>query len=106
MMVVVDTHAGVYGGAPVSIRSVDYATDGRIVYDQWEFIDSDHSQLRLKGTEFCLDATSAHPSSYVALSYINCGPVADRQNRFTELEVWPCDKGLPAQVWQYTRESS
>lgn len=66
-MVVVDDSEEAYGGAPVSVRSVDYVAGGRVVYDQWEFTDPDNSQLRLTGTELCLDATAAHPSSYVAL---------------------------------------
>ncbi|KAI5449374.1 hypothetical protein NCC49_004778 [Naganishia albida] len=81
MMVVLDAGEAIYGGAPVSIRSLDLVEDDRVIYDRWELAGT---QLKLTGTEYCLDATGPHPSS------------------FTKLEIWPCNEALPAQDWQYT----
>jgi hypothetical protein len=53
------------GGALVSIQAVDggeVAGKGTI-YDEWAFADSGHTQLKLDGTEFCLDATIGDPAS-------------------------------------------
>lgn len=60
MMVVLDAGEAIYGGAPVSIRSLDLVEDDRVIYDKWELAGT---QLKLTGTEYCLDATGPHPSS-------------------------------------------
>lgn len=65
MVVAVGAGETIYSGAPVTIQAVDDKKDGRVVYDQWEFVEPERIQLRLAGSELCVDAMNAHPSSYV-----------------------------------------
>ena len=53
------------GGALVSVQTLN---DGQHVrqgdiYDRWEYLDSGRSQLKLAGTEYCLDASTGAPES-------------------------------------------
>jgi hypothetical protein len=53
------------GGALVSIQAVDGGELAGIgtAYNQWAFVDDRHTQLKLVGTDFCLDATTSDPDS-------------------------------------------
>lgn len=53
------------GGALVSIQTLNdgqHVRQGNI-YDRWEYLDDGRSQLKLAGTEYCLDASTGVPES-------------------------------------------
>lgn len=51
------------GGALVSVLATDGGAGDATIYDQWAFVDDSQTQLKLVGTEFCLDAVSGDPAS-------------------------------------------